>query len=200
VEGRGRFYTNDQGRVVYVEAEYGGKGNWNQDLKNPVPNATYVVDDQHVFTTDDHGRTAEAHAEHLTLGDAERDPRTTSKVGGGRAGGYDGGHLIGKVFGGGSEEINLVKQLTEQNRGLGPHRGSSFYALERSLEEILGINRPPDVSWRVLPEYPGTSTTPNALSVEYEIDGIKVEKRYSNAKPSGTGVGQAANTATGQAG
>ena len=108
VEGRGDFYTDASGKVTYVEATYGGKGNLNADLNKPQGNVTYVVHPNagevpdgvsaaHVFVTDDLGRTVLAHTDHLSLGEADRSPSVQGRVGGEGGDGYDGGHLFGKL-------------------------------------------------------------------------------------------------------
>ncbi|MDA2805899.1 DNA/RNA non-specific endonuclease [Nocardiopsis suaedae] len=53
---RGTFITAAEGEIVEVHAPSGVKGKpWNPDLKNPLPNVKYVVDDTRIYITGDNG-------------------------------------------------------------------------------------------------------------------------------------------------
>lgn len=176
VEGRGTFYTDADGRVTHVEAEYGGTGDLNYDLIEPQPDTTYVIGDEHVFITDDQGRTVEAHATDLAFGEADRSESIQQRIGDEGGDGYDGGHLIANQFGGGPEDINLVPMLEEVNRG----SGDTFYATEMRLREALEGDPPADVEFHVYPEYTGESTVPSTITVDYAIDGEAERKEFDN--------------------
>ncbi|MBL0888884.1 hypothetical protein HGK34_21855 [Myceligenerans sp. I2] len=184
VPGRGTFYTDDTGKVVHVEAQYGRRGKLNWDLMNPQPDVTYVVND-HVFVTDHAGRAIEAYADDLQLGDADRSESIQSRIGNMGGDEYDGGHLLANMFAGGPEDINLVPMLSDLNQGNGSR--DTFYAVEKDLRSHL--ERPPDagpewepprITFRVLPVYEGESRVPTMISVEYGIDGVSTSKDFPN--------------------
>jgi len=149
VEGRGDFYTNADGKVDYVKTTYGDdKDHLNPDLMNPQPDTTYVVTPQikdptpglnydHVFVTDDVGRTALFHTDNLGLGQDARDPfvnnSVTRKAGHVGGTGFDGGHTDGSQFGGGTEFVNLTPQAA---RGVN-RSGGQFYQIEQKWADTL---------------------------------------------------------------
>lgn len=190
VEGRGDFYTDADGKVVYVEANYGTTGNLNADLLHPQPNATYVVHPNvgevsggasaaHVFETDHAGRTVGAHTEQLALGDADRSPSVQSRIGDEGGDGYDGGHLFGNGFGGGPEDANLIAMLKEINRG----GGDSYFNLENSWRELLQKDPSTTIEVSIKPHYPDGSTVPDRVQVTYSVNGeMPVNKEFSNVK------------------
>ncbi|MBS3178915.1 MULTISPECIES: DNA/RNA non-specific endonuclease [unclassified Pseudoclavibacter] len=190
VEGRGDFYTDADGKVVYVEANYGTTGNLNADLINPQPNATYVVHPNvgevsegasaaHVFETDHAGRTVGAHTEQLALGDADRSPSVQSRIGDEGGDGYDGGHLFGNGFGGGPEDANLIAMLKEINRG----GGDSYFNLENSWRELLQRDPSTMIEVSIKPHYPDGSTVPDRVQVTYSVNGeMPINKEFSNVR------------------
>ena len=182
VEGRGDFYTDATGRVVHVEATYGGRGNLNADLLKPQPNTTYVVhpdvtapvDDRsyaHVFETDSSGRTVHAHTDNLAQGNADRSESVQSRVGREGGEGYEGGHLFGNYFGGGGEDANLVAMLRDLNRGA----GESFFNLENHWRQVLRDTPDASIEVSIRPRYGSDSTVPEAIEVEFSIDGGEPE-------------------------
>jgi hypothetical protein len=184
VPGRGTFYTDETGKVVHVEAQYGRRGNLNWDLMNPQPDVTYVVND-HVFVTDHAGRTVEAYADDLRLGDADRSESIQGRIGNMGGAEYDGGHLLANMFAGGPEDINLVPMLSDLNQGNGT--GDTFYAVEKEMRSALqpppGAGpdwQPPKITFRVLPVYEGESRVPKMISVEYKIDDVGKAKDFPN--------------------
>ncbi|MDU0348896.1 DNA/RNA non-specific endonuclease [Actinomyces sp. MRS3W] len=174
VEGRGKYYTNDAGEVVHVEAKSAvQRQTWlgrtsetmNPDLKDPLPNATYTVDGKFHYTTDDWGRTVRIQVDRLDVVDEASRYRSESvqdRVGGyGDAvgGGYDGGHLAGSKFAGPPEDINVLPMLEDLNRGTNGTYMESF----KKLEDDIAAN--PDAYWNIdiVIEYDGPPT--NAESV-----------------------------------
>ncbi|MEU4384964.1 DNA/RNA non-specific endonuclease [Promicromonospora sp. NPDC023805] len=184
VPNRGTFYTDDAGKVVHVEAQYGSKGKLNWDLMHPQPDVTYVVND-HVFVTDHAGRTIEAYTDDLQFGDADRSKSIQSRIGNIGGDEYDGGHLLANMFAGGPEDINLVPMLSDLNQG--NSTGDTFYAVEQELRSKLrppadsGPDwEPPRITFKVVPDYEGESRVPIAISVEYTVDGVTRRKRFIN--------------------
>jgi DNA/RNA non-specific endonuclease len=155
-----------------VETSYGGNGNLNPDLMNPQPSTTYVVD-HHVFEIDDLGRTVAVHIDELALGDAYRSDSIQSRIGDLGGPGYDGGHLGANVFGGGTENINMVAMLKELNRG----PGNSYFNLENSWRALLKTDPPPVIRADIYPEYIGSSKVPDTISIEYFIDAVKQDPK-----------------------
>ncbi|MGW9630835.1 glycohydrolase toxin TNT-related protein [Agromyces sp. NPDC055520] len=187
VEGRGDFYTDGDGRVTYVETTYGGIRKLNADLMRPQPNTTYVVhpaastthagvNQDHVFRTDDDGRTVLAHTDHLTTGDADRSESVQSRVGDEGGSGYDGGHLFGNDYGGGGEYTNLVAMLAEINRG----SGDTFYNLENRWRALLKADPTTKIVVDILPHYPDGSVVPDVVEVRWTENGVPFEKEFLN--------------------
>ncbi|RFS85503.1 hypothetical protein D0T12_10755 [Actinomadura spongiicola] len=54
---RGIFITDKDGKITEIHTKSGEKRKWNPDLRNPLPNATYHIDNNWVFRTDDQART-----------------------------------------------------------------------------------------------------------------------------------------------
>ncbi len=66
VPGRASYFTDATGQINHVEATSGGAGGrLNPDLQRPLPNATYVVDHNYTFHTDEVGRTHQLHTDAL---------------------------------------------------------------------------------------------------------------------------------------
>ncbi|MFC9559246.1 glycohydrolase toxin TNT-related protein, partial [Agromyces sp. NPDC056965] len=187
VEGRGEFYTDADGKVIYVETTYGGIRKLNADLMRPQPNTTYVVhpavssthagvNQDHVFSTDADGRTILAHTDHLTSGDADRSESVQSRVGNEGGTGYDGGHLFGNDYGGGGEYTNLVAMLAEINRG----SGDTFYNLENRWRALLKADPTTRIEVDIRPHYPDGSVVPDVVEVRWTENGVPFEKEFLN--------------------
>ena len=101
-------------------------GEYNSDVRNPLPNATYTVDGRFHYTTDGWARTVRLEVDRFDIvGDAFRSRvgRIQSKVNkygsdlvAGTNKKYEGGHIVGHQFGGPPEEINTVAMLEEVNK------------------------------------------------------------------------------------
>lgn len=97
---------------------------------------------------------------------------STSSVSGRIGGaGYDGGHLIGTLFGGAGERINLVPQLASVNRG-------EFRAMEKEWADALLAGK--SVRVEVSPVY-GQGSVPTKIGVVYWMDGLKFERKFNNS-------------------
>lgn len=145
------------------QGERDGRRNaYDEELRDPEPNATYVVEGAagHVFQfeTDARGRTVRARTSLRLLDQprAQTQQREARRAKGGDAD-DDGGHLIANVFGGPSELINVVPQDWFQNE-----RGA-WRALEREWERLLADGH--EVEVQVEPVYEGASGRPSALVV-----------------------------------
>ncbi|MFZ4842301.1 DNA/RNA non-specific endonuclease [Mycetocola saprophilus] len=183
VEGRGEFYTNESGRVVHVEAEYGTRGNINWDLRNPQPDATYVVHPvvtnpqpgvnyAHVFETDELARTKTAYTENLAEGDAYRSPSMQRRIGDLGGDGYEGGHIFGRSFGGGPEDINMVAMTEKMNRG----GGDTFFNFEAKLRALAKNDAAGPIELHLEPFYSGDSLVPDGILAKYRIDSGQIQE------------------------
>ncbi len=180
VEGRGTFYTNEHGVVTYVETSSGHTGALNPDLISPNPNTTYVVDHGYVYHTDGLGRTDHVHVDELGLHDADRSPSIQTRIGKEGGAGYDGGHLIARMFGGGPEDYNLVAMTRELNRASGGAE-TNFYSLEMHWKSLLHEDPPPRISVDIDPVYTDGGKVPTSIDVAYSVDdGPIVKETFSN--------------------
>jgi hypothetical protein len=190
VPDRGTFYTDADGEVVFAETPSYPGGKLNPDLRDPQPNATYVVTGDHgahLFVTDQWGRTVYVEADALALADARRSTWVQQQVGHlGPDGLYDGGHLLGNRFGGIPEEINIVPMLSSLNRA---GRADNFYALERELRRLLAGEPPPQIRVRIdieYPDVPGGPLTdslrvPDRFTVGYRVNNERrIIKEFNN--------------------
>ncbi|MEH0110212.1 hypothetical protein V6N00_10915 [Tersicoccus sp. MR15.9] len=148
VPGRGTYYTNAEGRIHYVETEYGTKGHLNPDLMRPAPDTTYVVGDNHVFQTDSSSRTVVAHVDDLLRGDAYRSKHTTARVGKEGGVGYEADTFSPRCSVAGTVDINLVAMFREVSSG------HNYGDLEKGLKELLELEGNSSVDLRVVPTYP----------------------------------------------
>ncbi|WP_336712170.1 DNA/RNA non-specific endonuclease [Arthrobacter sp. USHLN218] len=197
VSGRGKFYTDGDGKVVLVETSTKRFGRLNPDLQNPLPNATYHVNDYMVVKTDDLGRTVHTHVDALSLADGGRHRMNQTEVGhignaelnGGKdirldengakrpyseyqhQAKYEGGHGLGRAFGGIREWLNytpMSKILNGGRTGI-----ASFFRVERELEALLRANPGTSIEFDVRNLFRGESQVPHRYTVRYSIDGAK---------------------------
>lgn len=182
VSGRGTYYTDATGRVTHVVTDYGPSRTPNPDLNHPAPNATYVVNDRHVFVTDAKSRTVEVHAPHLERVEAPRSGSIQQSVGQSAGPGYDGAHLIQNALGGGRERVNIVGMLEELNRSGSPKYRKiveNYYAMEADLR--AAVDGGSDVSVDLYLEY-GDSSVPTELTAQYAIDGVVEREVFTNVR------------------
>ena len=180
VEGRGDFYTDAAGRVVFVEATYGhgDKGRLNPDLHYPQADVTYVVHPDithpiegvshaHVFQTDHKGRVVFAHTDALGLGEADRSESVQQRVGREGGPGFDGGHTYANFVGGGAERINIDPMIAALNRG----SGDSFYNLEGLWRMHLKTDPPPVIPVTIHKVFSGAGGVPTSFEVGWRVGG-----------------------------
>ncbi|MDC9502343.1 DNA/RNA non-specific endonuclease [Pseudoalteromonas sp. Angola-18] len=157
-----------------------GRGSWAKELENPEPNTIYEVTSIHdgqpatyTYETDEQGRTIRVKGK--LVKSAIKDRKTRDKKHrsakqssyGGDDPNYDGGHLIGTLFQGPAEKINLVPQLKDQNRH------GEWRQMERKWAEHLGDGKDgKDVQVEILIEYDGDATKPKSLRVTTTLDGV----------------------------
>jgi hypothetical protein len=109
---------------------------------------------------------------------AKRSESVQRRVGNVGGANYDGGHLVGNAFGGGPEVVNLVPQLADSNRGVGP--GDTFHALETRLRGLLKQDPPASISLHMYPEYGSGGRVPSIITVDFAIDGLVQRKEFDN--------------------
>ena len=145
VEGRGDYYTDASGQIRHAELSsaverrnvFGMRNAMNPDLRDPLANATYTVDGDFHYTTDEWGRTKrleidslENVSEYMTY----RSNKLQAGIGKLGGSGYQGGHLGGSRFGGGPEEINVWPMRERINA----NHPNSFYRLEDYFAKNVG--------------------------------------------------------------
>ena len=130
----------------------------------------YLLDNGHAYMTDALGRVTKAEG----VLDLKRvDPNTYQQLIAGQVGGegYEGGHLIAKLFGGAGERINLIPQLSAVNRG-------ELRVMEKEWADAIRAGK--EVMVEVSPIYAGSSKAPNNLLVKYWIDGAPGVRQFPN--------------------
>ena len=120
-------------------------GEYNPDLRNPLPNATYTVDGRFHYTTDGWARTVRLEVDRLDkVGEAfpSRSSYIQSKVNkygsdlvAGTNKKYEGGHIVGHQFGGPPEEINMVAMLEEVNKNPRHSTMESYKKFEQDVAD-----------------------------------------------------------------
>lgn len=125
VGDHGTYYTDGDGRVVYVEAT-GGGGAMNPNLREVFPDANYHVNENVFYSTDELGR-----LDHMYVPEVEMHPDTSrsqsiqSKIaerfdmtadGDTESIEFNAGHALARQFGGVREEINYTRQWDEVNQ------------------------------------------------------------------------------------
>lgn len=195
VTGRGTFFTDDDGKLTHIDTEYGEKGSLNPDLNSPVPSATFVVSNIHVFRTDPHSRTVEANDPHFALRDATRSEHVQGVVG--RSGGpsYQGGHLLQKASGGGPDRINIIAMLAELNESVaaGPAKlTDNFYDMEKQLRRWVSTyaddgNPAYDIALKLVPRYEGDQKVPSKIHAVMTVNGKRRERTFTNVRPEPAG-------------
>jgi hypothetical protein len=80
----------------------------------------------------------------------------------------DGGHLIGHIFSGPADQVNLVAQRSALNRGA----GSQWRGMEREWKNALKSGKQVEVDIEVVyPTNPPGNLRPSMFKVKYWIDG-----------------------------
>ena len=162
--------------IEVVREVPGARGQWNDALSGSLkPNAVYLLDNGHAYMTDALGRVTKAEG----VLDLKRvDPNTYQQLIAGQVGGegYEGGHLIAKLFGGAGERINLIPQLSAVNRG-------EFRVMEKEWADAIRAGK--EVRVEVSPIYTGSSKVPDAIVAKWTVDGQTFRKTFPNTPGGG---------------
>ena len=123
------------------------------------------------YTTDKLGRTVSAEGDLKLKPETKRNQKLQSEAGGkDRLKTDDGGHPIGRQFGG-EGKLDLVAQDSILNRG-------PYNRLESKWADAL--RNGDKVSVKVDMRYPGNSMRPDSFRVKYSINGEKFKANFSN--------------------
>lgn len=123
------------------------------------------------YRTDGEGRITKAEGT-LRLENGIRDENAQRRAGGeDRLPGDQGGHLIGRQFGGSGGLDNLVAMKGELNQG-------EYKKLEMDFKKALENGQNVDV--KVIPKYQGDSDRPSSFAVAYSIDGERTKRIFDN--------------------
>ncbi|AVF66792.1 TPA: DNA/RNA non-specific endonuclease [Vibrio parahaemolyticus] len=164
----------------------GKPGTWAAEIESPQPNTIYEVTSTHAgqpvtytYETDSAGRTVKVKGKLVKSAiksQKERDKlhrnTTTQSKYGGPDPGYDGGHLVGTLFQGPAEKVNLVPQLKHQNRH------GDWRQMEKKWAQALGEGK--EVEVEIILSYSNSSTTPDRFAVKQQIDGKKKTFIFDN--------------------
>ncbi|WP_257626907.1 hemagglutinin repeat-containing protein [Pseudomonas sp. Xaverov 259] len=158
-----------------VEISSGGKGAWNKELNNPVPNTVYKVDGNKTFQTDGFGRVEKVES-NLSL--TKNDRNTYQQCVAGKCGvtGDEGGHLIASIFNGPGERLNLLPMNGNLNKG-------TWKTMENTWASALKEGK--QVSVKIEPVYSGKSVRPDSFNVEYSIGGARPKEIVFKNSPGG---------------
>ncbi len=165
----------------------GVKGTWHTELEDPKPNTIYEVTSIHdgkpvtyKYETDEQGRTVKVSGKlkiSAIKDGTERDKvhrnTTTQSEYGGDDSNYDGGHLIGTLFQGPAEKVNLVPQLSSQNRY------GAWRKMEKGWAKQLRAGN--EVEVEILVEYGDDGVTPAAFHTNTKINSERAtQKSFPN--------------------
>jgi len=115
----------------------------------------------------------------LQLGDADRSESVQKRIGKEGGVGYEGGHLLANMFGGGGEKINIVPMLKDVNRGA----DKSFGNLEKALQRLVSGESPENVRLQVKPQFEDSSAVPRQVDVRYAVNnGRWINVQFPNAR------------------
>ncbi|MCH1865811.1 DNA/RNA non-specific endonuclease [Nocardioides sp. CFH 31398] len=166
VRGRGVFYTDENGMVRFVEPMERTVGRDGKtplqksqlipELRDPLPNTTYLVDNNGFFQTDAAGRTTHVHVDDLRwVPESDRRhsaPANRNVTGGGSI--FDAGHLWPRMAGGRPEEINLVQMLREINQGSAKRHAAGQWTVSKLERQLTAAMKGDStVTWDVRVRY-----------------------------------------------
>ncbi|MDR0898799.1 MAG: DNA/RNA non-specific endonuclease [Lactobacillaceae bacterium] len=159
-------------KVIKVDA--GSKGNWNKELNAKLqPNSTYEVGPA-LYKTDSAGRVKKITTK-LEL--KPETPRNTYQQGksvvikGGSKEIHQGGHLVGRQFGGAGEQINYLPMTKKLNQG-------AWKDMEMEWSEQLKQGH--SVEIEITPIFKGDSKLPESFKVRQWTDGQKKVLKFKN--------------------
>jgi hypothetical protein len=85
----------------------------------------------------------------------------------------DGGHILARMFGGGSEMYNYLPMSKKLNR-----QGGQWAQMERKWQKALREGK--KVDYKINPIYESGTKRPDKFHVTYEIDGKRVTELFDN--------------------
>ena len=137
------------------------------------PNVKYTDANGYTYTTDSYGRITNVQGDLvLKKGDLNRySQRTVGEED--RLLTDQGGHLIGRQFGGSGDIDNLVPQSSKTNLS-----GGEWYKMEQQWARALKEGE--KVTVDIKPIYSGNSKRPDSFKVEYFIEGSNYERLIPN--------------------
>ena len=157
--------------IEVVREVPGARGQWNDALSGSLkPNAVYLLDNGHAYMTDALGRVTKAEGV-LDLSRVDRNAYQQLIAGQVGGEGYEGGHLIAKLFGGAGERINLIPQLSSVNRG-------EFRVMEKEWADAIRVGK--EVKVEVSPIYSGAGGVPVKVDVTYWVAGKRDTRTFAN--------------------
>lgn len=157
--------------VVVVNS--GKTGAWEKQLNKPQPNTIYHVDGNKTYRTDSLSRPVSVEAS-LTLSSNDRNYYQQRKTGHQGKPGDDGGHLIGTIFNGPGEKLNMVPMEASLNRY------GAWRDMERVWHDALKSGKTVDVT--IKPIYTDNTNRPASFNVTYKIGGEDpIRANFKNA-------------------
>ncbi len=188
------YYTDASGNVTHVECHSKWEtGYLNQDLQNPLPNATYSVDGKFHYVTDEHARTVRMEVDgEMTPKPKDvaevRSPHTQRQInayGNDLPGEHNGGHMAGTQFYGPPEKINVVAMLKEVNQNFPDSGFNSYHVLETDIAKNPGNyqNFVVDFDYRdpVGPELTRTERVPTDFRATWtDAEGVPRREKFVN--------------------
>jgi len=141
----GTYYTDAEGRIAYVEADGGGQ-EMNPNLRETLPDATYHVNEQAYYRTDELGRTEHLYVPEVVLDrDMARSQSIQSKIaerwdmsgdGTSEPVEFNAGHVLARQLGGIREEINYTRQWDAVNQARSGE--DTIYSYESLMADGIG--------------------------------------------------------------
>ncbi|MEQ1967770.1 DNA/RNA non-specific endonuclease, partial [Xenorhabdus nematophila] len=156
--------TNQPGssltKPAVVVVNSGKTSAWEKQLNKPQPNTIYHVDGNKTYRTDSLSRPVSVEAS-LTLSSNDRNHYQQRKTGHQGNPGDDGGHLIGTIFNGPGEKLNMVPMESSLNRH------GAWRNMERTWADALKSGN--TVNVKIQPRYSDNSARPSSFDVSYTI-------------------------------
>jgi len=166
--------TSDTTPTSPTKVEYGDHYRRVNGRKRLKPNVEYTDPNGYVYRTDAHGRIVSVEADLRIVDGTPRNRSAQSRVGRpDRLSTDDGGHLIGRQFGGSKNIDNLVPQSSSINRG-----GGEWWRMEQSWEAAL--RRGDSVTVNIQVRYNASSMRPIGFDVQYRVSGRSYSQFIEN--------------------
>lgn len=164
-----RHVDPDTGRTM-IDVQRGTTGDWNAVMNAPLePDAIYRTDNGFRYGTDSQRRVAEVQGELKLDLDQARSPyqqdrvvRNNGEKGADVTDPDQGGHFVGRIFGGPGEALNLAPMRESINNG-------SYGRMEDALRELIEEGNKVEVN--ISAKYPETGLTrrPDEITVDVTV-------------------------------